>query len=154
VDYIYKIATKEVNLIQYTEFLNAVDPNGLRPVTYVSWNDAARFTNWLQNGQGSGSTESGVYNMSLTTPTRSGTATVFIASENEWYKAAYYDQGGSVYELNDTVIAGSSRGLRGGSWANFSNDLLSSSRIAGSPWTRASVWVFALPASPSHRQRC
>jgi len=25
----YKIATKEVNLIQYTEFLNAVDPDGL-----------------------------------------------------------------------------------------------------------------------------
>ncbi len=27
---------------------------GNRPVVYVSWFDAARFTNWLGNGQGSG----------------------------------------------------------------------------------------------------
>ena len=128
VAYTYQIATKEVNLIQYTEFLNAVaatdvnglyNPNmasngniagitrsgssgsytysvigsGLRPVTYVGWNDAARFVNWLQNGQGAGSTETGVYDMSLTTPVRSGSASFWIPSENEWYKAAYYDPG-------------------------------------------------------------
>ena len=28
-----------------------------KPITYVSWFDAARFCNWMQNGQGSGSTE-------------------------------------------------------------------------------------------------
>ncbi len=28
--------------------------DGNRPVTYVSWFDAARFTNWLDNGQPSG----------------------------------------------------------------------------------------------------
>jgi formylglycine-generating enzyme len=65
--------------------------SGNRPVTYVSWNDAARFTNWMQNGQGSGSTESGVYDMSLGTPVRSGSADYWLPSENEWYKAAYYD---------------------------------------------------------------
>ncbi len=239
---VFNIATTEVNLFQYTEFLNAVDPNGLnsldlyntsmatdlniagisfaggaaaggkyavigsgdRPVTYVSWNDAARFTNWLNNGQGSGSTESGVYNMSLATPTRSATAEYWIPSENEWYKAAYYDpsgsgpsddywlyptrsdsapgnaigagtnqanyvtgvysvtqipiysgsqnyltdggafsgsasyygtydQGGNVYEWNDTVIAGSSRGLRGGSWGDSGSSLRSSSRFFSTP---------------------
>ena len=32
-----------------------------KPVTYVSFFDAMRFTNWLHNGQGTGDTESGVY---------------------------------------------------------------------------------------------
>jgi len=67
--------------------------SGNRPVTYVSWNDAARFTNWLHNGQGSGGTESGVYDMSLSNPSRSGSASYWLPSENEWYKAAYYDPG-------------------------------------------------------------
>ncbi len=69
--------------------------SGNRPVTYVSWNDAARFTNWLHNGQGNGSTESGVYDMSLGTPVRSGSANFWLPSENEWYKAAYYDPSAS-----------------------------------------------------------
>ena len=32
-----------------------------RPVNYVSWGDAARFCNWMHNGQGSGDTEMGSY---------------------------------------------------------------------------------------------
>jgi formylglycine-generating enzyme required for sulfatase activity len=39
---------------------NAAD----RPITYVSWFDAARFANWMHNGQGSGSTETGAYTIS------------------------------------------------------------------------------------------
>ncbi len=178
---------------------------------------SARFVNWLQNGQGAGSTETGVYDMSLTTPLRSGSASFWIPSENEWYKAAYYqpvaqggdtdsywlyptksntapgneigsganqanfrdgdfattpgnntysgsqnyltdggafidsasyygtyDQGGNVFEWNDTVLAGSSRGLRGGSWGTFQNDLLSSVRFS----SRAHVGV-QLPGFPS-----
>ena len=34
-----------------------------RPITYVSWFDAARFANWMTNGQGSGSTETSAYNL-------------------------------------------------------------------------------------------
>lgn len=163
---------------------------GDKPVNYVSWYDSARFTNWLHNGQGSGSTETGAYTLSGSTGTitKSVGATVWLPSENEWYKAAYYqpsgaggdtdnywnhatqsnttptvasvnaigdvsnpganvanyssgadwnsldgnvttvgstaannyfgtaDMNGNVREWNDTVIAGSSRGLRGGSW--------------------------------------
>ncbi|MFZ4681418.1 MAG: formylglycine-generating enzyme family protein [Terrimicrobiaceae bacterium] len=254
---VYNIATTEVNLIQYTEFLNAVDPNGLnpnslyngsmatelniagisftsvaaagskyavigsglRPVTYVSWNDSARFVNWLHNGQGSGSTESGVYDMSLGMPTRSSTAGYWIPSEDEWYKAAYYDpsvsgpsddywlyptssdsapgnvvgaganranyknavfsvtqsvihdsnqnyltdggafstspsfygtydQGGNVFEWNDTVIAGSFRGLRGGSWFDGENSLRSSSRALDGPSSEFILGGFRVASVP------
>jgi formylglycine-generating enzyme required for sulfatase activity len=69
-----------------------------KPVNYVSFLDAMRFVNWLDNGQGSGDTESGVYavNNGLT-ETRSVNASYFIPSEDEWYKAAYHQpaaQGG------------------------------------------------------------
>jgi sulfatase modifying factor 1 len=66
---------------------------GDKPVTYVSWYDAARFANWLHNGQGSGSTETGAYTLSLNTGiiTKNEGAQVYLPSEDEWYKAAYYD---------------------------------------------------------------
>jgi sulfatase modifying factor 1 len=190
--------------------------NGQDPVTYVSWLDAARFCNWLQNGQptsgveGPGTTEQGAYTLNGDTTngleTKNVRATWWIPAENEWYKAAYYDptlnagsggywpyptqsttapgndyltpsvanqanyyfasglysvtqnatedpaqnyltpvesftssashyqtydQGGNVYQWNDAVISGSSRGVRGGSWApspNNMNDLQSNDR--------------------------
>jgi len=50
-----------------------------------------RFINWLHNGQGSGDTESGVYEISNgISELRSPTSKYFIPSENEWYKVAYY----------------------------------------------------------------
>ena len=69
------------------------------PVVYVDVYDAMRFSNWLQNGQPNtgaqtnGTTENGSYTFSGTYvvgPRNSG-ATIFLSSENEWYKAAYYD---------------------------------------------------------------
>jgi formylglycine-generating enzyme len=68
------------------------------PAVWVRWSSAARFVNWLSNGQGAGSTETGVYDVSVfagsgfaTPPTRAPGATTFLPSENEYYKAAYYD---------------------------------------------------------------
>jgi prepilin-type N-terminal cleavage/methylation domain-containing protein len=68
------------------------------PVVHINWARAARFVNWLANGQGSGGTENGVYDMSVfntnsyaTPPSRAVNAQFFLPSENEWYKAAYYD---------------------------------------------------------------
>jgi sulfatase modifying factor 1 len=67
---------------------------GNRPITYVSWFNAARFANWMHNGQGSGSTETGAYTLSGaisgTAPARNPGAQYYIPTENEWYKAAYY----------------------------------------------------------------
>jgi sulfatase modifying factor 1 len=73
------------------------------PITYVGWGDAARFVNWLHNGQptgpeGPGTTETGAYtlngatlNADLMAVSRNAGAKWFIPNENEWYKAAYYD---------------------------------------------------------------
>lgn len=60
-----------------------VTGSGLRPITNVSWFDAARFTNWMHNGQGSGSTETGAYDMSFTTPTKNVGAMAWLPSEDE-----------------------------------------------------------------------
>lgn len=66
-----------------------------RPITYVSWFDAARFVNWLANGQGMGDTETGVYELNRAIGgvgfTAAADATLRIPTEDEWYKAAYYD---------------------------------------------------------------
>jgi formylglycine-generating enzyme required for sulfatase activity len=71
--------------------------DGNRPVTYVSWYDAARFSNWLSNGQPTGlqtvgTTETGSYTLTGNTGLISynGTGLYRLPSESEWYKAAYY----------------------------------------------------------------
>lgn len=83
---------------------NGVMPPGAnsstqRPITYVSWFDAARFANWMHNGQGSGSTETGAYTLNGATggnaPARNPGARFYIPTENEWYKAAYYRGSGT-----------------------------------------------------------
>ncbi|WP_348215529.1 SUMF1/EgtB/PvdO family nonheme iron enzyme [Luteolibacter sp.] len=97
--------------------------SGDRPITYVSWFDAARFCNWLQNGQGAGSTETGAYNLNGASSgifTVQEGITVRLPSESEWYKAASYDAtmnaGGGGYWVyatqsntmtsNDMTVAG------------------------------------------------
>jgi formylglycine-generating enzyme required for sulfatase activity len=71
-----------------------------KPVTFVSWFDAARFANWIHNGQPVGlqvasTTEDGAYTLSGAVGgvgfLKNIGATVWIPSEDEWYKAAYYD---------------------------------------------------------------
>jgi formylglycine-generating enzyme required for sulfatase activity len=76
-----------------------------KPVNYVSFYDSLRFTNWLNNGQGSADTEAGAYTLlggtatpsNGTTVTRNLGASIFLPSENEWYKAAYYDGFSATY---------------------------------------------------------
>ena len=69
------------------------------PVNFISFFDAIRFVNWLSNGQGSGDTETGSYTLLGGTPTPSNSsavvrnpgATWVLPTEDEWYKAAFYD---------------------------------------------------------------
>jgi len=77
-----------------------------RPVGYVEWASAARFANWMHNGQpvgppGPGTTEDGSYliNGATTNPelqpvVRRPGATWVLPSEDEWYKAAYHRNDG------------------------------------------------------------
>ena len=68
------------------------------PVNWVSWYDAVRFANWMNNGQGNSDTETGGYTLlggtpipsNGTTVTRNAATTIAMTSEDEWYKAAYY----------------------------------------------------------------
>ena len=74
-----------------------------RPVAWVSWFDAARFANWMMNGQGNGDMEDGAYTLNGVTSgiiTANIGAQVYIPSENEWYKAAYYNAANASYSLN------------------------------------------------------
>jgi len=74
---------------------SVIGSSGNRPITLVSWFDAARFANWMHNRQGSGDTETGAYTLvdgqtSGTAPAKNPGAQFYIPTENEWYKAAYY----------------------------------------------------------------
>ena len=73
--------------------------SGNRPISYVSWFDAARFANWMNNGATVGaSTETGAYTLNGATTgiiTKNPGADWWIPSEDEWYKAAYYKGGGT-----------------------------------------------------------
>ena len=78
-----------------------------RPVNYVSWFSAARFVNWLNNGQlTSASTETGAYTLANATTgntkVRNSGANTFLPSQNEWEKAGYFTGTGSVYTLYPT----------------------------------------------------
>lgn len=82
-----------------------------RPANYVSWYDAIRFANWLNNGQGNGDTETGAYTLGalgaggvpVTPPlTHNAGAQFWLPTENEWYKAAYYNPSSSSYYLYPT----------------------------------------------------
>ncbi|MCX6872759.1 MAG: SUMF1/EgtB/PvdO family nonheme iron enzyme [Verrucomicrobia bacterium] len=202
--------------------------SGNKPITYVSWFDAARFCNWLHNGQPrglqtSGTTEDGAYSLlgavSGTGFSVQPDAKAWIPSESEWYKAAYYDpnkggagvggywsyptqsntmttndigvagaancydangyavytgsgagtwvitdvgaygvnsdsaygtndQGGNVWEWNDAIISGSSRGLRGGSWGSLDYTLQSSYRYGRNPSNEYDGFGFRVASVP------
>jgi formylglycine-generating enzyme required for sulfatase activity len=190
------------------------------PVNYVTWGDAARFANWLTNNQptgaeGNGTTETGSYtlngatsNAALLAVTRNANANYVIPTENEWYKAAYYnpasssyylyttssntqpsnvlsatgtnnanyynggytdptnyltpvgafadsvspygtyDQGGDVFQWNESVYSGSYRGLRGGSFVSYNDTLQSGYSVNGNPTGELDVIGFRVSQVP------
>ncbi|MGD0901238.1 MAG: SUMF1/EgtB/PvdO family nonheme iron enzyme, partial [Thermoguttaceae bacterium] len=104
--YAYRIGTYDVTAAQWATVLAAAPAVGnagiwsnSQPTAGTSWYEAARFCNWLTTGD----VNSGVYNTTTwaimdhqTAGTTYGTA-YFIPTENEWYKAAYYNPGTSTY---------------------------------------------------------
>ena len=116
VSYSYQMGTYDISVNQY----NAASSNGAlglgdtwftngdQPATAMNWYQAAAFVNWLNTSQGYSpaykltySSNTG-YSMALW-PTnqawtnggmnlyRNASCVYFLPSENEWYKAAYYD---------------------------------------------------------------
>ena len=115
----------------------AAKPNmGDKPVIFVSWFDAARVSNWLMNGgTSSSSTETGAYTLNGGTsgnaPAVNSGAAVYIPTENQWYKAAYY-KGGSTNagywdyatqsDTAPTAVTSGSTGIgSAGNAGNFAN---------------------------------
>jgi sulfatase modifying factor 1 len=128
-----------------------------RPVNYVSWGDAARFANWLHNGQGNGSTETGAYYLdgamseaALEVVSRKSEWKYAITSEDEWYKAAYY-KGGETNAgywdyptCNDPMTSNDMIDPDPGNNATFYDH----GYTIGSPYYRTEVGEFELSGSP------
>jgi len=132
-----------------------------RPVNFVSFWDAARFANWLHNGQptgpqGSGTTEDGAYhdvgNQALFG--RNPGARFFIPTEDEWYKAAYHKNDGPTGNYWDYPTTSDTPPINTlpdpGNHANF-HDLAGTGNggyTIGSPYFRTEVGAFENSASP------
>ena len=106
-----------------------------KPATGTSWNEAARFVNWLNTSTGNQAAykftttgvndnivlwQSGDNGYNALNPYRNSLAKYVLPSYNEWYKAAYYDpgkSGGAGYwdyangsDTRPTAVTGGSSG--------------------------------------------
>ena len=120
VDYAYQMGKYEVSEDMITKFnasqalkITKVTSRTDKPATNVSWNEAARFVNWLNTSTGGFAaynfTTSGVndkitpwtisdtLDYDANNPYRSLRATYVLPSMDEWYKAAYYDPTTGTY---------------------------------------------------------
>jgi formylglycine-generating enzyme required for sulfatase activity len=183
------------------------------PVNFVTFWSTLRFANWMNNGQPTGAqdnstTEDGAYTLTPTgisenTVTRNPGASIVLTSQNEWYKAAYYDmgamiyynfpagfdavttcsaagaaansancdnavgdltavgsytgsaspggtfdQGGNVFEWNETINGGTARSVRGGAYSFGSNYLDVVSQFGFNPANQYNIVGFRV-ASPN-----
>jgi hypothetical protein len=185
-----------------------------KPVVYVSYWNSHRFANWLHNQQPKGmqdatTTEGGAYTITpagiaANSITRNEGARVFVTSEDEWYRAAYYDavsasyfdypigtdvetscatpagdtgnsancgeavgaptdsrsyplsgspsgtfdQGGNVWEWSETIIDGSHRRIRGGSYSQPPSALAVGAPSSMLPGNDSSIVGFRIAAQP------
>ncbi len=115
--------------------------SGSQPATFINWYEAAAFVNWLNTSTGKTAAydltfSEGAWSMNLWSSEqawqlggenlyRNKDAFYFLPSDNEWYKAAYYNPGGSNYFLyatgSDTaptaVASGTNAGTAVYAWA-------------------------------------
>jgi sulfatase modifying factor 1 len=123
-----------------------------RPVNYVSFWDACRFANWLNNGEGNGDTETGAYTLDGQNGNngswiqRNAIWKWAVASEDEWYKAAYYKGVGTNagywdYPMQSNIPTVPSNDITGPDGGNNANFYQSGDAI-GSPYYRTNVGEF------------
>jgi formylglycine-generating enzyme len=141
--------------------------NGDAPVTDVNWGDAARFVNWLQNGQpirpeGRGTTEAGTYALNggtsdaaLMAVSRSPTASWVLPTVNEWYKSAYYSGGGTnsiywTYAMQSNTTPSNVLSATGTNNANFVLAGVGPPTFGATDPVNYVTPVGAFTASPSH----
>jgi formylglycine-generating enzyme required for sulfatase activity len=122
---------------------------GNKPVTFISWFEAARVSNWLHNGALTyGSSDSsadapqntGAYAIGRAhggpAPSKNAGALYWVPMENEWYKAAYYNPTlnngkggytiyGNGFDTAPTAVtaneAGDGTAGQTGNFANYNN---------------------------------
>jgi formylglycine-generating enzyme len=125
VPYNYRVGTYEISQLQITKaaqigmaHVSAGAWTNNQPAANISWYEAAAFVNFLNTNSG----KTAAYNLTFTTNwsmapwsseqawTAGGTnlyrnkdAYYFLPSENEWYKAAYYNAAGTNYFLYPTA---------------------------------------------------
>jgi formylglycine-generating enzyme required for sulfatase activity len=137
-----------------------------RPVNWVSWGDAARFSNWLTNGQPTGvqgvlTTEDGSYclngatsDAALIAVTRKADARYVVPTRNEWYKAAYHKNNGVTDDYWDfpTGTDAIPSNVLSSTGTNNANFLVRSGGQSfytlGDPYWRTEVGAFAGSPSP------
>ena len=132
-----------------------------RPVNYVSFWNTLRFANWMHNGQPTGlqnalTTEDGAYTINGYTGDdgrtiqRNPGAKWFLPSENEWYKAAYYQSGSTnagywdYPTKSDSTPSNDLTTPDGGNNANFYQN----GSTIGAPYYRTEVGEFENSESP------
>jgi formylglycine-generating enzyme required for sulfatase activity len=125
VPYEYRVGTYEISQNDITKATASGMANvtagawtGNQPAANISWYEAAAFVNWLNTSTGNQAaynlTFSGSWSMTLWSSAdawqlggenlyRHKDSEYFLTSENEWYKAAYYNPDGSNYFLYPTA---------------------------------------------------
>ena len=134
-----------------------------RPISLVSWGDAARFCNWLTNGQPSGAqeattTEDGLYLLDGATADADLAAVIrrpgkgyCVPTLNEWYKAAYHKNDGAT---GDYYAYATSSDLHPGNQilfpdpGNNANHTIFDTLTLGAPYYVTEVGAFANSTSP------
>ncbi len=114
--------------------------NGVnRPATGVSWNEAARFVNWLNTSQGftpaykfgtppDGTTATASQSLTLwasgdsgynaANPFRNSQSHYFLPSTDEWYKAAYFNPTSGAYSIYPNGLNSPPTAVASGAAAN------------------------------------
>ncbi|MBM4102909.1 MAG: PEP-CTERM sorting domain-containing protein [Planctomycetes bacterium] len=108
--------------LDYARIYRSDGGNGSSPVIGVTFWNACRFVNWLNNGQGNSDMETGAYTLSGYNGSDGGNisrnsgAGWFVPSIDEYYKAAFYN--GSSYLTAAAASAYGMLDLTGPQWTD------------------------------------